>query len=570
MDISGLSTAIKAELTAIKPMRIAAYLRVSTVRQAEGDVSLPSQQHQIEMYCKSRGWEVATIFVDAGASGTNPARTELTRMLDLACSQERPFDAIIVHSYSRLYRDLIGMETAAKRLQKAGVDLISATQPSGTEPTQQLVRQIVALFDQHTSVENAKNVTRAMRENAQQGFWNGSTPPLGYKAVAAEQRGTKIKKVLAIDEVEAELGRLIFDLYLKGDPAGGKPPLGVTAIAAWLNQHGYQTRKGCQFSVGPLHKLLTNPVYIGRGRYSIRSSAKGGKHAKEEIIEFQVPAIIDQSQFEAVQQRLVDHNPRVTPPRVVTGPVLLTGLATCEHCGGGMTMSTGTSKSGRVYTYYACANRAQKGTSVCKGLRIAMPHLDSLILDAVEDRILPPERIHILLDKLIARRAAFAGNVDARLETLRAERTRIGSAISNLYRLAETGDLGIDESLSARIQELRAQKTKVDATIARAEAQAAPVAQLLAEKVEAFSRTLKEKLRHADPVLRRNYLRSVVGRVIVGEKRVVIVGSTHGLHRSIEEGTFSANSVRSFIQEWRTRHDSNVWPLPSEGSALSS
>lgn len=557
MDLSNLGNSIQAELTATRSMRIAAYLRVSTVRQAEGDVSLPSQQHQIELYCESRGWEMTTVFVDAGASGTNPSRTELTRMLDLACSPERPFDAIIVHSYSRLYRDLIGMELAAKRLQKAGVDLISATQPSGTDPTQQLVRQIVALFDQHTSVENAKNVTRAMRENAQQGFWNGSRPPLGYKAVAAEQRGTKIKKVLAIDEVEADLVRLIFDLYLKGDPASGTPPLGVTASAAWLNDRGHQTRKGCQFGVGPLHKLLTNPVYTGRGRYSIRNSGNGSNRSKDEIIEFKVPAIIEQGQFEAVQQRLADHNPRVTPPRVVTGPVLLTGLATCEHCGGGMTMSTGTSKSGKVYTYYACANRTQKGTSVCKGNRIAMPHLDSIILAAVEDRILPPERIHILLEKLIVRRTAFAGNVDARLLTLRSERAKIEGAINNLYRLAETGDLGIDESLSSRIQELRAQKTKIDATISRAEAQAAPVAQLHADKIEIFSRTLKEKLRHADPVLRRNYLRSVVGRVIVGEKRVVVVGNTHSLHRSIAEGTFSANGVRSFIQEWRALRDSN-------------
>ena len=186
-----------------------------------------------------------------------------------------------------------------------------------------------------------------------------------------------------------------------------------------------------------------------------------------------------------------------------------------------------------------------------------MPHLDSIILEAVEDRILPPARIHILLEKLIARRTAFAGNVDARLLTLRSERAKIETAIGNLYRLAETGDLGIDESLSARIQDLRAQKTKLDTTIARAEAQAAPVAQLQAEKIETFSRTLKEKLRHADPVLRRNYLRSVVGRVIVGEKRVVVVGSTHNLHRSIAEGTFSANGVRSFIQEWRALRDSN-------------
>ena len=31
---------------------------------------------------------------------------------------------------------------------------------------------------------------RAMKENARQGFWNGSLPPIGYRVVeAAEQRG---------------------------------------------------------------------------------------------------------------------------------------------------------------------------------------------------------------------------------------------------------------------------------------------------------------------------------------------------------------------------------------------
>ncbi|MCP8889067.1 thermonuclease family protein [Devosia sp. XJ19-45] len=51
----------------------------------------------------------------------------------------------------------------------------------------------------------------------------------------------------------------------------------------------------------------------------------------------------------------------------------------------------------------------------------------------------------------------------------------------------------------------------------------------------------------------RRYIRSVVGRIIVGEKRVVVLGSTHSLHRSIAEGTFSANGVRSSIEEWRGR-----------------
>jgi hypothetical protein len=44
--------------------------------------------------------------------------------------------------------------------------------------------------------------TRAVRESAKQGFWNGATPPLGYKIIEAERRGQH-----ATDEREAGCGR---------------------------------------------------------------------------------------------------------------------------------------------------------------------------------------------------------------------------------------------------------------------------------------------------------------------------------------------------------------------------
>jgi hypothetical protein len=33
---------------------------------------------------------------------------------------------------------------------------------------------------------------------------------------------------------------------------------------------------------------------------------------------------------------------------------------------------------------------------------------------------------------------------------------------------------------------------------------------------------------------------------------------------------FKRHTCSQFYSEWRTRHDSNVWPSPSEGDALSS
>jgi site-specific DNA recombinase len=40
------------------PIRAALYLRVSTGRQADNDLSIPDQRRQGKGYCTSRGWEI--------------------------------------------------------------------------------------------------------------------------------------------------------------------------------------------------------------------------------------------------------------------------------------------------------------------------------------------------------------------------------------------------------------------------------------------------------------------------------------------------------------------------------
>ena len=57
-----------------------------------------------------------------------------------------------------------------------------------------------------------------MRENARQGFFNGSNAPFGYRAAETEALGNRgrRKRKLAVDEAEAALVRRIFDLYLDG------------------------------------------------------------------------------------------------------------------------------------------------------------------------------------------------------------------------------------------------------------------------------------------------------------------------------------------------------------------
>ena len=114
----------------------------------------------------------------------------------------------------------------------------------------------------------------------------------------------------------------------------------------------------------------------------------------------EVPSIIDEQTFQTVQARMAERNPKQTPARVVSGPTLLTGIARCgcQTCQGALTIRTG--KSGR-YRYYACSRRAARGETACPDRAIRMEKLDGIVLDALEQRVLHPDRLPKLLEAFL-------------------------------------------------------------------------------------------------------------------------------------------------------------------------
>lgn len=143
------------------PLGAVIYLRVSTTRQKTGDVSLPSQRKGCVQFSEQLGKPV----VDA-MSGTDDARPAFQRMIELAKQPDRQFDSIIVYSLSRFYRAGPEMEILIRALSKKGVKVLSVTQPIGDDPGQGMLRQMIGIYDEYSSRENAKNVRRAMIENA--------------------------------------------------------------------------------------------------------------------------------------------------------------------------------------------------------------------------------------------------------------------------------------------------------------------------------------------------------------------------------------------------------------------
>ncbi len=534
-------------------LRAALYLRVSTARQAEHDVSIPDQKRQGEAYCEARGLQLVETFIEPGASATNDRRPEFQRMIEAGTSKPAPFDVVVVHSFSRFFRDHFELEFYVRKLAKNGVKLVSITQEMGDDPMHVMMRQIMALFDEYQSKENAKHVMRALKENARQGFWNGSLPPIGYRTVAAEQRGAKTKKKLEIDPLHADTVRLIYRLALEGDGTTGQ--MGVKNIVSYLNSRRIFTRDGGRWGIGQVHRILTRRTYMGEHEFNKRSKTKELKPVSE-IVTVPVPPIIDRETFDAVQKLLKARNPKVMPARVISGPTMLTGLIHCAKCGGAMTIRTG--KGGR-YRYYSCSMKARQGPTACEGMAVPMEKLDDLVADHLEKQLLQPERLETVLAAALDRREEHAERRREHIAELNKRATESELRLKRLYDAIEAGIADLDDpALKDRIDGLKAIRDQAKADTDRAQTMLQNSGQkaVTPQMLRKFAATARERIRLEGGGYRRDHLRALAQRVEVAEGEVRIMGSKSRLLQTLVAGS-GVNSVPTQGLKWRTGRDSN-------------
>ena len=110
------------------PKRVALYLRVSTVEQAKGH-SLDSQRDTLREWARAEGWSPVSEYDDPGASGTNvEGRPGFRKMV--ADAEVGRFDAILVLKLDRFSRNRGDAAIYRKRLNQAGVALLSYNEPT--------------------------------------------------------------------------------------------------------------------------------------------------------------------------------------------------------------------------------------------------------------------------------------------------------------------------------------------------------------------------------------------------------------------------------------------------------
>ncbi len=71
-------------------MNVFLYARVSTVRQAEADISIPDQINRMREWCRANGHTVVHEYIEPGASATDDKRPVLQAMIDAATKKPFP------------------------------------------------------------------------------------------------------------------------------------------------------------------------------------------------------------------------------------------------------------------------------------------------------------------------------------------------------------------------------------------------------------------------------------------------------------------------------------------------
>ena len=110
-------------------------------------------------------------------------------MIEAGTGKPAPFDVIVVHSFSRFFRDHFEMEFYIRKLAKNGVKLVSITQEMGDDPMHVMMRQIMALFDEYQSKENRQACAAVLKGKCPSGLleWLAATHrlPSGGRGRAA-------------------------------------------------------------------------------------------------------------------------------------------------------------------------------------------------------------------------------------------------------------------------------------------------------------------------------------------------------------------------------------------------
>lgn len=456
------------------------YARYSSERQNEQ--SIAGQVDVCKKWARDNDISVVQIYRDEALTGKTDKRPDFQRMIKDA--KNGKFEYIIVYKLDRFARNRYDSAIYKAQLKKYGIRVLSAMENLTDGPESIILESMLEGMAEYFSANLSQNVTRGMRQNAEQGKYVGGGVPLGYK-IDSELR-------YVIDENTAPIVKRIYEMYANGHT--------MKDICTVLNEAGYKTSQGKKFGYNSLYSILHNPKYIGVYEYM------------DIVVEGVVPAIISMDLWESAQKRNTK-NKQSPASAKTTVDFRLTGKLFCGKCLKNMSGDSGKGRSGESYYYYSCVSKKRK--KGCDKKSVQKDWIEGLVTDITVKEVLTDENIAFVAQRayeLYEKERNDTSEITALKNSLR----EVQKTIDNLMQAIEQGI--ITDTTKDRMFEAEERKQSLQMAIAKEEIKKPPIT---AEQIEFFLYEMKSRVYNSEEMTTA-IIDSFVNAVYLYDDKIII------------------------------------------------
>ncbi|MEV5673474.1 MULTISPECIES: recombinase family protein [Streptomyces] len=355
-----------------------AYIRVSTWKEEK--ISPELQRDAISQWARRTGRRIVGWVEDLDVSGRHFKRKIMRCIERVEAGEVR---GVAVWRYSRFGRDRTGNAINLARLQQAGGELESATEPvDATTAIGRFQRGMILEFSAYESDRAGEQ----WRETHNHRRYKLRLPAQGRKrwGYVWHRRYDAVTGKLQEEKYEPDetTGPVCAQLYV--DYVAGT---GFSALCGRLNRDGHRTTQGTMWSTETLTRymdsgfpagLLTvhNPECRCRKTNGTCKNHVFIQGAQEELIAFDL--------WERYRQRRKEV--AATAPRSRVGLYELTSLVKCAECRQGTGLNTARRNGVNVIGYaYRCSKRAKSGATACGGILVEREHVEKEVFKWLRD-----------------------------------------------------------------------------------------------------------------------------------------------------------------------------------------
>lgn len=209
-------------------MKVVAYLRVSTDRQAEEGFGLEIQKSAIQAWAKANKHKIVGWFSDEGISGSNGIDTRVALHEGFDVIRSGGARGFVVYRLDRLARDLILQEQLLADIRRYKAEAFSTSAAEAgylgddpDDPSRKLIRQVLGAVSEYERSMISLRLRSGRRRKADKGGFAYGSPPYGFNAadgelVANSAQQEAIKRIAELHKAGSSLREIAATLEVEG------------------------------------------------------------------------------------------------------------------------------------------------------------------------------------------------------------------------------------------------------------------------------------------------------------------------------------------------------------------